>query len=138
MEIFLIGLLVVVVLGWLFLRRGNQASQKKTRPERRTAAGTDDTAYHAVSIKFSPKACDAAKELDGKRILSSAAPHIPLPDCDVVDCQCRFVHFKDRRARVDRRSVFTSSGLSATTGKFEHERRQGDERRDDGDDEEPF
>ena len=138
MEIFLIGLLVVLVLGWLFLRRGSQASPKKKQPERRTSTLTDTTEFHAVSIKFPPKACDAAKALDGKRFLSKAAPLTPLPDCDIVDCQCRFVHYKDRRARVDRRSTFTSSGLSTTTGKFEQERRQSDERRHDDDDEEFF
>ena len=131
METLLIAALVLIVLGGLFLRRGKKESAPKKKTERRsnTASSADDTAYHAVSIKFSPKACAAAREMDGKRFLSSDAPHIPLPDCDIVDCQCHFVHFKDRRGRVDRRSVFTSSGLSATTGKFEQERRHGDERR---------
>ena len=133
MKTFLIFLLIFVVLVLLFLRRGNKQSTAPKKIERRTTTSSDDTAFHAVAIKFVPKACDAAKELDGKRILSSEAPQIPLPGCDIVDCQCRFVHFKDRRGRVDRRSIFTASGLSATTGKFEAERRHGDERRDEED-----
>ena len=133
MRTFLIGLLIFVVLVLLFLRRGNKQTTAPKKVERRTTTSSDDTAFHAVSIKFVPKACDAAKELDGTRFLSSAAPQIPLPGCDVVDCQCRFVHYKDRRARVDRRSLFTSSGLSATTGKFEAERRENQERRHDDD-----
>ena len=133
MEAILIGLLVLMVLGWLFMRRGNNQSSTKVKTERRTSTVSDSSKYHAVAIKFSPKACDAAKALDGKRFLSAAAPQIPLPDCDVVDCQCRFMHYKDRRARVDRRSVFTSSGLSATTGKYEAERRERPERRHDDD-----
>jgi hypothetical protein len=138
MRTFLIGLLIFVVLVLLFLRRGNKQTTAPKKVERRTTTSSDDTAFHAVSIKFLPKACDAAKELDGKRILSADAPHIPLPGCDIVDCQCRFVHYKDRRGRVDRRSVFTTSGLSATTGKFEAERRHGDERREEEDDEDFF
>ncbi len=129
METFLIGSILLLVIGWLFLRRGKKPSTAPNKMERRTTTSLDDTAYHAVAIKTSPKACDAAMKLDGKRFLSSTAPNIPLPDCDVVDCQCRFMHYKDRRGNVDRRSVFSSSGLSATTGKFEQERRHGDDRR---------
>ena len=129
METFLIGLLVLILLVWLFVRRRNSQSTTPKKTERRTTTRLDDTAYHSVAIKFSPKACAAAMALNGKRFLSSTAPHIPLPDCDVVDCQCRFMHYKDRRGKIDRRSVFSSSGLSATTGKFEQERRHGDDRR---------
>ena len=140
METVLIAVLVLIVLGGLLLRRGNKQSAPKKKTERRssTTSSAGDTAFHAVSIKFPQRACDAARKMDGKRFLSSDAPHIPLPDCDIVDCQCRFVHFKDRRGRVDRRSVFTSSGLSATTGKFEQERRHGDERRDEDEEEDFF
>ena len=140
METVLIAVLVLIVLGSLFLRRAKKESAPKKKTERRTSttSNADDTEFHAVSIKFPPRACDAARELDGKRFLSSDAPHIPLPNCDIVDCQCRFVHFKDRRARVDRRSVFTASGLSATTGKFEQERRHSDERRAEEEDEDYF
>ena len=140
METVLIAVLVLIVLGGLFLRRGKKEGAPKKKTERRssTTSSADDTAFHAVSIKFPPKACAAAREMDGKRFLSSDAPHIPLPGCDIVDCQCRFVHFKDRRARVDRRSVFTASGLSATTGKFEQERRHSDERRAEDEDEDYF
>jgi hypothetical protein len=35
--------------------------------------------------------------MSGKRFLSGAAPKIPLPGCDVLDCKCRFIHHKDRR-----------------------------------------
>jgi len=135
MKTVLIAALLLLILGWLFLRRSDKNKVTQKKPERRISTSTASTEYHAVSIRFSPKACAAAKEIDGKRFLSNAAPHIPLPGCDVVDCQCRFMHYKDRRARVDRRSVFTSSGLSATTGKFEQERRHGDDRRDDDDEE---
>jgi hypothetical protein len=48
------------------------------------------------------------------------------------------MHYKDRRTRQDRRNVFTSSGMSATTGKFEQERRQGDDRRTINNDEDHY
>ena len=138
MATVLIGLILLLLIAWLFLRRGNEQSTTPKKTERRVTKSRDGTAYHAVSIKFSPKACDAARELDGTRFLSSAAPNIPLPNCDVVDCQCQFMHYEDRRTRQDRRNVFTSSGMSATTGRFEQERRQGDDRRTTSNDEDHY
>jgi hypothetical protein len=130
----LISLLLLLLFLWLFIRRrSNQAATRQARPKRRTTAFKNKTAYHAVSLKFPRDACAAAKALQGERFLSSDAPTLPLADCDAAQCECSFVHHGDRRSGKDRRNVFTASGYSAATGRFEHERRQGADRRNDND-----
>jgi hypothetical protein len=86
-----------------------------------------------VSIRSGRRKCDAVKALQGQRILSSEAPQLPLPDCDIVDCECRYLHYRDRRVGKDRRSPFGTGSVSPITGAHEQERRSGDERRDDDD-----
>lgn len=118
--------LVLLLLAWLFIRR-RATNKDKSRPKVQTS--TKKSAYHAVSIKFTGNACEAAREMEGLRFLSSAAPRLPLPDCDVLDCSCRFAHHQDRRARQDRRSPFGPGGIGGSTGKYTQEQRQGKDRR---------
>jgi len=118
--------LVLLLLFWLFIRR-RAASKDKSKPA--PEARNKNSAFHAVSIKFSGNACEAAREMEGRRFLSSAAPRIPLPDCDVLDCTCRFAHHQDRRARQDRRSPFGPGGIGGSTGKYKQEQREGKDRR---------
>ena len=125
-------LLLVIIAGLLYYRR-RQASQQSesAQPERRVASS--DTRYHAVSIRFGANACAAAKAFAGTRFLASDAPGLPLPNCDVSSCQCRFVHHQDRRSGKDRRSPFAAGGVPGGTGKFDSERRTGNDRRHDAD-----
>ncbi len=123
-----IVVIVVLALVFFFVRR-----QQQPTPDNRAAKGrplkADSTGeFHAVSIRFPSSACSAAKNIKGKRYLSSAAPRIPLPDCDVLECKCRFIHHKDRREGDDRRDHFRP-GIAGETGK--HERRHGPDRRED-------
>ena len=124
----LVALVAVVVL----LRR-RAAGSADRRAGIRPATSEATTAYHAVSIKYSANACAAAKELDSRRFLSGAAPRLPLRDCDVLECNCRFVHHKDRRKGDDRRNPY-QSGITGDTGQHLKEQRQGHERRRDADD----
>jgi hypothetical protein len=55
------------------------------------------TAFHAVSVAPGSRCCGAAKEIEGKRFLSSKAPVLPLKDCTRPECTCRYVHHQDRR-----------------------------------------
>lgn len=132
MTMLLLVLILVLLVGWLFLRSRQSRVPVAKKTTRRVT--TTKKNYHAVSIKFGPYACSAAKELDGQRFLSNVAPRLPLPECDVTDCKCHFAHHKDRRAGKDRRNVFTASGYSAATGKHEQERRDATDRRHDDDD----
>lgn len=121
--------LVVLLLLWLFIRRRASTAKTTNAPAPAIDSRQKKSAYHAVSIRFSSNACDAARAMEGDRILSSAAPRLPLPDCDVPECSCRFVHHKDRRSGRDRRSPFPVSGFGGGSGVFEKERRQGRDRR---------
>jgi hypothetical protein len=123
--------LVVLVLIFLFVRR------KQSTPDKRPAAARPVKAsasaeFHAVSLKFPASACSAAKSLEGKRFLSSAAPRIPLHDCDALECKCRFIHHQDRREGEDRRSPY-SAGFAGETGKHPVEQRKSPDRRKDPD-----
>ena len=125
-------LLVLLLAIWLFVRSRQVTESTDKSPA--TQSSNTNTAYHAVSIKFSSNACDAAKDMEGRRFLSTAAPKLPLAGCKVLDCSCRFVHHKDRRTGKDRRSPFAPSGFGGGTGKFEQEMRKGKDRRASTDD----
>ena len=120
-------LLILLLLIWLLIRRRAVTKSKKSAPALKSRS--TNTTYHAVSIKFSSNACKAAKDMEGRRFLSSAAPRLPLPECEMLDCSCRFVHHKDRRASRDRRSPFGPSGYSGGTGSYDKEMREGKDRR---------
>jgi len=133
----LMGLLLVLLLAiWLYIRSRQLTKSDEESPT--TPMSQANTAYHAVSIKFPSNACNAAREMAGRRFLSTAAPKLPLAGCEVLDCSCRFVHHKDRRAGKDRRSPFGPSGFGSSTGKYEQELRKGKDRRASQDDDDLF
>ena len=125
--IVVIGILILLVL-WF---KRNQAPTDKRPFSRRPGKAGPDTRFHAVSIKFGSTACDAARTLEDQRFLSNAAPRIPLPECNVHDCECRFIHYEDRRGE-DKRKKTDRPSLSDDTGEDENERRLRGERRSDG------
>ena len=126
-----IVLVVILALVYFITRRKASAPDKRpaaARPSKSTAT----TDFHAVSLIFRSSACSAAKSLKGKRFLSNAAPRIPLADCDVLECKCRFVHYQDRRAGDDRRDPY-AQGVGGETGKHPIEQRKRRDRREDSD-----
>ena len=130
MQELMLGALLVLTIAWLVVRvRQNKAA---TIAEARPSA-KDSGTFHAVAIKYSENACDAAKALTGRRFLSSAAPRLPLPECDFLECRCKFVHYNDRRKDRNRRSPFAPGGPTGATGSFQQERREKTDRRKDGD-----
>ena len=121
-------IVVALLLVWLLIRRRN--ASPKERPEAAAPrVSQKSTEFHAVSIRFESNACKAAREMEGCRFLSTAAPRLPLPECDVLECNCRFSHHKDRRSGRDRRSPFGPGGVGGGTGRYEQEQRKGGDRR---------
>jgi hypothetical protein len=120
----------LLLLAW-FLLRLRKPAQKEATPKTEPRPGS--AAYHAVSIRLGQQACEAAQAMSGRRFLSSAAPRLPLADCNAAQCNCRFVHHNDRRSGKDRRSPFASGGFGGGTGSFETERRERPDRREDAD-----
>ena len=127
-----VSILIVAVLILVLLLARKKSGSRNERPNKRpgpAAKAPPSTQFHAVSIKFVSSACDAARAMDGKRFLSGAAPRLPLAECDVLECKCRFVHFKDRRTGDDRRNPFGQS-IAGDTGEHPEEQRAARDRRD--------
>lgn len=136
MQLELLGLVALLLVAWFFMRRrGATQAQEPVADRPRTV---EDTAYHAVSIKFGQDACAAAKGMTGDRFLASEAPRLPLPGCDAPVCDCRFTHHKDRRSGKDRRSPFGRGSVGGGTGRFDKERRERPDRRRNTDPDDPF
>jgi hypothetical protein len=118
--------IVVLLILLVFARRPNPEKAK-----RRRIAKLPDKKFHAVSLRFPPSACEAAQALGGRRFLSADAPRIPLDDCTVANCKCRFVHYKDRRSGDDRRDTYGQGIGGGNSGNYEAEQRKNRERRED-------
>ncbi|MBT8107151.1 MAG: hypothetical protein KJP17_02880 [Gammaproteobacteria bacterium] len=127
MKLALLGFALIVLVAWLYLRGRKPATPP---PQRKALTDSGDNQYHAVSIKHDTSACEAARAMSGRRFLSNAAPRLPLPECDVLECNCRFAHHVDRRTGKDRRSPFGAAGFGGGTGSFEKERREKAGRRE--------
>jgi len=120
---------VLLLLIWLLVRTRRNTSEPTRGRTRQRTAPSGNSAFHAVSLRYNPNSCQAARDLDGQRFLATAAPRIPLPGCDAAECNCRFTHHKDRRHGQERRNPFGSPGVDGATGRFKKERRQGGDRR---------
>jgi hypothetical protein len=65
--------------------------------------------WHAVAIMPCPKPCRLARNMAGLRFLSKDAPALPLPECTVRLCTCRYRHYQDRRGAPRRASDVVAS-----------------------------
>ena len=135
MSLPMVILLVLLIVAVLVLVR-YAMSARRDNDQEELPANREDNAYHAVSIKITGTACRAARDMAGRRFLSSTAPRLPLPKCDSSNCKCRFVHHDDRRSGRDRRSPFSVSGFGGGSGNFEVDRRNQKDRRRKPDDDE--
>lgn len=131
MQKVLLFVALILAIGWLIMRilRGNPKATAVAAPELEDKSSP----YHAVSLRYSSNACGAAKAMTGRRFLSSAAPRLPLPECDSLECRCQFSHHSDRRSGADRRSPFSPATAGGGTGTFKAERRQKQDRRESAD-----
>jgi hypothetical protein len=68
-----------------------------------------------VTIVPAENACESAKRIAGRRYLVEQAPMIPLRECDVAECNCRYREFADRRQET-RRLVDVGKEPDAYTG----------------------
>lgn len=134
MDVTISILAIVVLVGLFFFVRSRENRPKQRRRPEGAANLRATSQFHAVSIKFTASACEAAKGMEGKRFLASAAPRIPLPDCDVAECKCRFIHHEDRRAGEDRRSGYRRQLPGGADTPTTERRKRGDRRDDSPDD----
>lgn len=93
------------VILWRWRRTGEESRSVLSKIQSRTT-------FHAISIRYyGEDACDAVKRMEDKRILSSQAPMLPLPECDAPFCNCRYEHHDDRRQGERRHPWSVTSGL---------------------------
>ena len=117
----LTSLLLAALAVWVWKSRSREQAPARLPPR------AEKNKYHAVTIAYRASACEAAKLLSQKRFLSADAPTLPLLDCDSKVCQCRYVHFDDRRSGEDRRDSF---GPGNSSGSEKSDRRHvGPDRR---------
>lgn len=73
--------------------------------------------FLAVSLHYSPAACQAIKAKKGKRFLPSEAPRLPLEGCTAKECHCIYHHHVDRRtSNGDRRGIGSDRFLLLSNG----------------------
>jgi len=117
----LLGLAILaLVLARSYSSRG-PAIGKNKRPQ--------NSPYATTSIGFSDSsACDAVRKLAGRRFLSADAPSIPVRQCGMGACQCRYKHHADRRSGpTDRRAALGLTVAGGTLGDpSRHGRRKSD------------
>jgi hypothetical protein len=83
----------------------------RREPEERSAISTlvkaqSANRFQAVSIHPGETSCEAARQMSSIRFLCKSAPGLPLPQCDVASCNCRYTHYSDRRSGRDRRAFY--------------------------------
>jgi len=131
MDVFLSSVAVLLLLALFFVMRRNRGTSNR-RPEMPKRENDEsNTQFHAVSLTYASNACAAARNMEGRRFLSGTAPRIPLPDCDVLECKCRFAHHQDRRKGEDRRNPYVQNFGAGDSGHFREEQRKYSDRRDD-------
>jgi hypothetical protein len=131
MDVVLSFVIIAALLGLMFFLRSRKSDGNRRPAATRPTPVKQNSTFHAVSIYYAKSACEAARNMDGRRFLSSAAPRLPLAECDVLECKCRFVHHKDRRKGADRRNPYLNQFGSGDTGSHQQEHRKNRERRDD-------
>jgi hypothetical protein len=66
--------------------------------------------WHSVSIVSGTPACQKSRSLARVRFLSSQAPPLPLHECEIRQCTCRYRHHEDRRRQARRAADLAASG----------------------------
>ena len=80
-------------------------SERDDGPAEPAAAPAEPPRYLAVEvIPDRGKCCAAVKAIAGKRLLVDRAPPLPLADCDLGSCNCRYQQYDDRRTDLRRDS----------------------------------
>ena len=87
------------------------------------------SSWHAVSIAKGRQPCEAVKQFNGQRWLSSKAPQLPVKGCDLKLCDCRYRHHEDRRAKPRRETEppGTSRGPKGENRRLSQKDRRKDE-----------
>lgn len=112
---------------------GFNAGNLQKKPRRNSPAPRKP--YRATSIVHDDHACGAVKAIGNKRFLDTdrVIPALPLSDCDVAQCNCKYAHHEDRRNSLeDRRNpIALQSELYDRTGSTSRRTRKRGRRKTD-------
>ena len=89
-------------------RRAGKAGQNaKGTGSTRTPAQIPRNPYRATSIGVRGAACDTVKAISGKRFLDidKVTPTLPMADCNLSCCNCRYARHEDRREVLEDRRL---------------------------------
>ncbi|RLQ20818.1 hypothetical protein DWB85_15590 [Seongchinamella sediminis] len=72
-------------------------ADKRHKGRRKDLAASTRNRYHAVTVSPMEGGCEAVRNLPNRRYLVDEAPLLPLPNCTRQRCDCKYVHYQDRR-----------------------------------------
>ncbi len=139
MQLFL-GILFVIAVPLLVLAIQRTLSKVKkdlVRTGKRPTGLQASNPWRAASIVFNGHACEAVKAIGNKYFLDIEAnfPALPLPNCDVSACNCKYAFYEDRRERNEdrRHPASRRSERYDRTGQPTRRQRKRGRRKGDGD-----
>ena len=98
LTVLLLGIVTVALFGLFKLNTGHKRHRHYAKAVNQHADRTKPHHhFHSVSIVNDGSCCEQAETLSGKRFLSKDAPEIPMEECTMTQCQCRYQHHEDRR-----------------------------------------
>jgi len=102
LTVLLLGVVAVALFGLFKLNTGHKRHRHYAKAVNQHADGTKPHAsqahhFHSVSIVNDGSCCKQVETFSGKRFLSKDAPEIPMEECTMTHCQCRYQHHEDRR-----------------------------------------
>jgi hypothetical protein len=117
MGLILFSLVVIAAFVALYWYRAKSAARLPAETLQKS------NPFHAVTVKYRKGACDAVRQLEAKRFLAKEAPRLPLPDCTAKNCDCRFVHYDDRRGE-ERRDEIRRAQANSVQRRAQQDRRR--------------
>jgi len=103
--------MAIKITNWLRRSSNKKGATKKgksnaARKGGAVASGTGSK-FQAVAISSGLNdCCREVKALAGKRFLMRSAPTLPLKNCDLSECNCRYIKYQDRRQEPRRDSEY--------------------------------
>lgn len=133
-----LGLLFVIAASLLVLAIYKTSSNvKKTlrRTSKRPAGLQAGNQWGATSIVHGKHACEAVKAIANKRFLDieQIIPALPLSNCNVSACDCKYAYYEDRRTQTEDRRHLASLQSELHSGGTDRRRKKRGRRKVDRD-----
>jgi len=118
-------ILILIFSVWIWLKHTKSKPIHK-HPTSGSSTRTSKS-YHGVSIQPCLNACQAVSQFKGKRFLASEVTALPVHGCTAKKCTCTYIHYEDRRSKLDRR--YRGVSIRLTDVPERHNNRSGRDRR---------